>query len=172
MSRRPHFARYGTVSIPRGYCSLCKTYAFIIEGRLQCCDTLAKDEPRGFKQLSEVPIGRKGPNRAAMTSILALQQDRCLYCNRKFGAVVYRKARSFRLRVCWDHISPYCYSLNNHPSNYCAACHVCNSLKSSHIFNSFEAAQGYLYEKWKEKGFSDVPLRIEIRTETPVAKIL
>lgn len=171
---RVHKARYGNVTILRAYCSECRTYALIIDNKLRCCDRrLQEIEASTSKQMSEVPIGRRGPSRKVQLEILKRQEERCLYCKRRFGDIVYRRAKACRLRIEWDHASPYCYSLNNMPGNFVAACHVCNRYKAAHVFNSLEEAQTFLYEKWKEKGYRDLsPVQIELREETPVAEIL
>jgi len=167
-------AFYGTASIPRGYCSECETYAFIIEGKLRCCGERVTDEPTGkFKQESECAPFRKKPGIRVQRTILEQQRNLCFYCERKFGSKVYRKGRTIYLRVNWDHINPYVYSLNNRDQNFVAACHVCNGIKSSLMFRSLDEARTHIFGKWAEKNYSDLPpLRVSIQPETDIAKVL
>ena len=174
--KRPagHMAIYGNVVIPRSYCQDCQSWAFVIDGRLRCCGEKVATNPKKFKQMSEAPLKRWTPGKKDQRRILAEQNHCCFYCGRNFGAVVWRRNNRIALRINWDHRVPFCYGRDNHVRNFVAACHVCNGLKSSHMFKSVEEAQTFLYDRWKQKGYSDSvsDLHIQLRSETPVAKVL
>jgi hypothetical protein len=99
---------------------------------------------------------RRRPSSEFMEVQLQAQRGRCFYCRREFGAMVWRGKRLRVLRLEWEHRVPYAFNQNNQPSNFVAACHVCNGLKSSHCFDSDEEARAYLDAAWKEKGYEDV----------------
>lgn len=174
-NRPSHTAAYGNIYIQRSYCDSCEGYAFILDGRLSCCNKpVEAGDFTKVKRISDCAIGRRGPSSLWRKKILSSQGDRCFYCYRWFGKLVYRKGKPQRLRCHWDHVSPYAYRLDNRDQNFVAACHVCNLLKSAKIFNDPDQARSYLYEAWERKGYSDqMPdVRFEIRPETPVAKVL
>src|SRR3990167_10261859 len=61
-----HIDIYGTTKIPRGYCSLCKDYAFIIDGIIQCCETLVVGSlSRKPKRMIEAEQVRRRPSKKA-----------------------------------------------------------------------------------------------------------
>jgi len=88
MNSRTHMALYGDLAILRGYCSKCMTYAFIIEGKLACCDKPAPRAPEPtskFKRMCDSVYRRKGPGKRWKDYILAIQNGDCFYCFRRFG---------------------------------------------------------------------------------------
>lgn len=87
---------------------------------------------------------------------LEAQDWRCFYCERGFGAKVWRGSNFIELRVEWDHMVPYSFNQNNGASNFVAACRVCNALKSDRMFQSVDAAKVYLNAAWKEKGYEEL----------------
>jgi hypothetical protein len=97
----------------------------------------------------------------------------CFYCDRRFGATVFRAGKPIALRINWDHVNPYAYSLNNHDQNFVAACHVCNGIKSSLIFRSTDEAKTHIAGRWQDKGYTDVSsVQVTIPQETVVAGVL
>ena len=173
MRRQGLWAVYGTVVIPRGYCSECDTYAFIIDQQFACCGNPAETDTERFVRMSDVAAARSGPSKRWRKYILELQQFRCFYCDRRFGSRVYRGLRMVSLCVHWDHVNPYVYSLDNRDQNFVAACHICNGIKSSLIFGSVEDARTHIRSRWEAKGYSDVPrVRNPVHSETTKAKIL
>lgn len=102
---------------------------------------------------SEVALKRKGPGRKEQERVLSEQDGRCLYCLKRLGSLGKRKDKRIALKLNWDHQIPIAYAYDNSGKNFCAACHVCNSLKSSMIFNSLDEARVYLLEARKEKGY-------------------
>lgn len=162
---RPHIALYGNVAVKRGYCSNCSGYAFIVDGRFRCCGERAEGQLKGAKRMMEAPNLRKSPSKAEQRAIIAAQNQRCFYCELLFGSTVYRKARAFTLRICWDHVIPWVYGLDNRNQNFVAACQICNSLKSTVMFSSIEAARTFLNEKRKAKGYTQDRPMLELRRD-------
>lgn len=173
--RTPHLAIYGNIRVTRGYCSNCETYAFVSDGKLRCCERQYGEEPKSQKRMSQAPWLRQRPSAKMQQSILNEQDYRCLYCFRRFGSVVYRNGKTVKLRIHWDHQVPWSYGQNNQPSNFAAACHVCNGIKWAHIFKSIEEIRIYVEAKWREKEYIDEevrPVRIRLSPVSPVAKVL
>lgn len=161
--RAVHSAMYGNIAMKRAYCSSCRTYAFVRDGKMACCgEVLEGAEIKGCKRMSEPPNVRDRPSRKEQKRILSDQHHRCFYCSRWFGTEIWRKARRSNLRVHWDHVIPWVYSLDNRNQNFVAACHVCNMLKGAKMFNSIEEARIYLNARWEEKGFT---------TKAPVCEV-
>lgn len=131
MNRSRHLAMYGKIGIERMMCPECKHLAFIIDGQMACCDMPVEKAAHigKRKRVSDVPVGRSKPPKRAQKRILAEQDYTCFWCARSFGRVVYRRRRSYKLRITWDHIIPYVYSLDNREHNFVASCQVCNALK-------------------------------------------
>jgi len=59
------------------------------------------------------------------------------------------------LRINFDHVVPFAYSQNNYRHNFVAACHICNSIKSSMMFNTLDEARAYIVATWVVKGIRD-----------------
>lgn len=112
---------------------------------------------------------RKRPNARIRQAILSRQRNRCLYCGHKFGTTVRRKrARTATLRLNWDHFVPYAYGLTNGSTNWVAACHVCNNIKSCRMFDTVREAQAYVRARWADKGYELLaPLLSSVLEEQP-----
>lgn len=173
MTRPGRIALYGNVAIPRLYCSNCNCYAFVIDKEFKCCGEPVTEQPTMSKRMSDCPTGRRGPGIKTQQAILRAQDHRCFYCGCSFGQTVYRHSRPLCLRIQWDHVNPYVYSLDNRSQNFVAACQVCNKIKSSLLFGSLNEARTYIFAKWEEKAYSVLsPVRIELRAETDIADVL
>lgn len=135
-----HYAEYGNTRIPRGYCSRCRGYAFVIDQVLQCCDRNTHFESQKVKKMSASAPFRKRPPSAEKILILEKQQNQCLYCGKEFGSIAFRKGKPFLLRLEWDHQIPFAYAQDNKTSNFCAACHICNRIKGALMFKTVEEA--------------------------------
>jgi hypothetical protein len=96
---------------------------------------------------------RRKPGKAVRDRILKRQGDRCLYCEHKFGDTVWRRGQQVTLRLNWDHLIPYAYLAANPDDNWVAACHVCNGIKSSAIFQSVQEARDYILARAAGKGY-------------------
>ncbi len=159
MGPKHGIAMYGSVGLQRGYCGRCECYALIVDGQLQCCDAQVTTEPSDAYRMSEAAHNRKGPSARERYAILKNQENRCLYCLRRFGVTVFRGLNPIMLRVTWDHAVPYTYCRANPASNFVGACQVCNKLKSSSIFDTVDEVRLYVEIKWREKGYSDKKMR-------------
>src|SRR5688572_22071623 len=96
---------------------------------------------------------RRRPSADIRAAILARQNDRCLYCEHRFGTFVRRRGRVISLRLHWDHFVPYAYGQTNEKHNWVAACHVCNGIKYCRMFDTVRDAQAYILARWEEKGY-------------------
>jgi hypothetical protein len=166
-----HVALYGNVSMARSFCSRCKTFAFVLDGRIQCCNAEVEFVASGIQRMSEPEKKRRPPSVSNRREILQAQDNRCLYCEQCFGSTVQIGRRIVVLVLRWDHLDPYCYSFNNHSENFAAACQFCNAWKSGFSFHSLEEIRVYVKNKWA----SVVPIprmREELREAETMAEVL
>jgi CRISPR/Cas system Type II protein with McrA/HNH and RuvC-like nuclease domain len=145
-----HWALYGTVAIRRGFCTHCKMWALVLDGKIQCCDRLFGEDTKRTKRISEPGQARSKPKPETQLRILAEQGSVCLYCGRSFGSWVQRRNKPLQLRLEWDHICPWKYSQDNRQTNFVAACHLCNAFKSDRVFSSIEDVRDHVAQKWAD----------------------
>jgi hypothetical protein len=86
--------------------------------------------------------------------LLNHQRFVCAYCAIPFGSVVLRRGRLSLTSVHFDHFVPHAYLNNNPVGNWVAACNVCNSIKSSLMFDSVEQAAYHITTMWLVKKYS------------------
>ncbi len=100
-------------------------------------------------------IGRRArPTKAIQEQILAEQDNRCFYCGATFGDVASRYGSLVAVKVAWDHALPFSYSQRNPEANWVAACSVCNSIKSNHVFDSIDDARRCIRERRIALGYA------------------
>jgi hypothetical protein len=149
-----HIALYGNVRMNRGYCSICETNAFVIDGKLQCCDKRYEHVPKSYVRICEPENVRRQPSEAAKRYILNEQEHCCIYCSRSFGnytpKIAFQKSsKQYLLKAQWDHLVPFSYNQDNRAENFVAACQLCNAWKSALMFQSLDEARIYLLNKWE-----------------------
>lgn len=154
MELMSYFSCYGTTKIPKDVCPDCERSAFIIDGEFACCGLkAAKEEPRGYKRECETDQNRKqGPPAAMKKLILAAQDGRCFYCERILGFKYRHHGKRVKLKLHWDHLVPYSYLQANDTNNFVAACHICNAVKGSMMFQTIEEARVYVNVRLQEWG--------------------
>ena len=153
VDRRTHLALYGNVALKRAYCEVCQTNAFVIGGKLQCCDRPYDTKPEVIRRESQPAPKRRRPGLTEQRAILEAQDYSCIYCQQRFDSIRYRGKKPFKLRIHWDHSVPFAHTMNNRVENFVAACHVCNPLKSDKIFDSLDDARVYLHTARLGKGY-------------------
>jgi len=154
-SRGAYVGLYGKVRIIKAWCEDCQGYFIVQEGKLSCCDKPIDADPGRYKRESEPEQRRKAPPLKERQKQLEDQHYRCFYCSRSFDSTVYRNGKAVRLKVHYDHMIPYSLTQDNSVSNFVAACHVCNGIKTDFCFHTVEEAQIYIQGRWKEKGYTD-----------------
>ena len=152
IGKRDYIGLYGGVSIPKSWCEECQANSFVIDGEMVCCGIPVELTPERYKRECEPEQRRRTLPLKAREKQLEAQDYKCFYCERTFGSTVFRSGRSIKLRIHYDHMVPYSLSQNNQASNFVAACHICNSIKSDFCFQTVEEAQIYIRQKWVEKG--------------------
>lgn len=157
-------ALYGNVAIEKARCPECGGQSFVRSGRTVCCGATVSTHAARYRRETHPADARRRPPPRLRRRVLEQQGDRCFYCHEPFGATHWRrppaarsrkppKARSFTLRICWDHRVPYSWSKDNGAGNFVAACHVCNALKSDFLFRAEEEARGFLADRRKRGGY-------------------
>ena len=137
---KPVLALYGNIAIPRCYCFKCRAWSLVIDGRTQCCNDLIAENPRRQKRMVEPKNKRKLPSLTERGEILKNQDNRCLYCGKRFGDIVFKDSKPKILRLEWDHALCFSYSQNNKFDNFVAACQICNRLKGNLVFDDLADA--------------------------------
>ena len=155
-SKERVIVQYGNVQLERAMCPNCRQLSFLRNGETICCLREIRKPLTGFEQGSE-PSKQKGrkrrPSPTAQAIILNRQGNRCLYCHQCFGSEQIRYGRIIVLRVNWDHIIPYAYTMNSKASNFAAACQVCNALKASKVFKDIDSVRLYLEVERERNGY-------------------
>ena len=151
--RMRHNAVYGSVVLERAFCTACDCWSIVQDNKHLCCDKRRVIPPKNYKRMVESTSGRKKPGAKDRRKILQEQGNCCLYCTLPFGSKVLRGTKVVKLQLHWDHLVPYSYSQNNLGSNFVAACHVCNNIKSDKCFNSLEEAKQFIIQKRLAKGY-------------------
>lgn len=154
---KDHFKIFGNICIVSAWCADCEDEALVIQNEFSCCGLPYEQKPISkYVRESEPVQKRKKISKSTKDAILKNQNFKCFYCERHFGKSVFKGNKEIILKINYDHKIPFVYNQNNFNSNMVAACHICNSLKSSMIFNSIESAQVYLKTKWDEKNITDL----------------
>lgn len=154
-----HLALYGNVAIERGMCPACERMALILDRCYACCGTPVYESATRIKRIVEPEFVRRRPSPASQREILDLQAHCCAYCDRPFGSWIHTGEKPLQLVVEWDHVTPFCHTANNHPSNFVAACQVCNAIKHDLIFDSLEDIRVHVALKWEARDFADLKER-------------
>lgn len=174
---KQHLAIYGNTQIVRADCWICGRYSFVVDGEIQCCGRPVDVDPAEIQRVSEPETRRRRPSAAHQREILQAQDYRCLYCNVTLDGYVTYHGELQQVRLTWDHMAPYAYTLNNHPENFAATCQFCNAWKSSLIFKTVDEVRIYVEAKWRAEGNQESRLREQglqcpVSTEAKVAKVL
>ena len=151
-------ALYGNVAIKQDFCQQCEVEAFVIAGRLVCCNRPhSVGECVPLKRVSNPCHIRNIPGVRDRRKILKEQQGKCLYCSREFGSLAYTKSKPKKiivLKIQWDHVIPFSYNQNNSTTNFVAACHQCNRMKHNKLFHSVEEIRKYVNKRIEQDGLS------------------
>jgi hypothetical protein len=152
---KKHLALYGNAKITRGWCYVCRRYAFVVDGAIQCCDRPVDDQaPTRARRMSEPLQSRKLPPPKWRAWRMEQQGFRCFYCDRAFDSSVVTmsggRVKKRRLMAVWDHMTPFKYSQDNRDHNFVAACCLCNGIKRDKIFQTIEEARLFLAARWAE----------------------
>lgn len=153
MIKGRHWATYGAVILERQRCPQCRSMCLVVDGRLQCgCEKKAEKENNKYiEQMSPCHGIRRRPPRAEQLKLLELQDNKCLYCGKKFGTrYVHPDYGPSCLTIHWDHRIPFVYTQSNY--GFVAACNVCNSIKSYLMFDTIEEVKNWVSERVKQKG--------------------
>lgn len=169
-----HYAVFGNVVIPRGFCAICRRNSFIEAGKFVCCQSQAPTVSDFYKRESEPQKKRRTPRKLFKDQLLQSQNYRCFYCDKTFATAVYRKGKTVILKVQWEHLEPFSFSQNNEDENFVAACQICNGIKSDLNFQTIEEAKIYVQIKRESKGYVDALPELSNRNSSnpPRKKIL
>jgi len=154
--KKDHIKIFGNVVMVSAYCPECQDEALIAQGEYTCCGASYEEKKLDKIVRESEPVNkRKILGRKSREEILAQQNFCCFYCDRRFGKTVYRKGKPIALKINYDHQVPFAYGQNNSADNFVAACHICNAIKSSMLFDSIDKARLHILAAWAEKGITD-----------------
>lgn len=146
-----HIAVYGVTKIKRAYCELCKDYAFVIDSTFTCCYAPFEEKIDKYKRMSEGSGIRKRPSKEIQKRLLLNQNNKCKYCNIKFGEMYFRDNKPGLSRIHWDHLVPFAYLQENPYNNWVASCNICNLIKSSKMFDTIQEVKDYVIYNRRKK---------------------
>jgi len=142
--------------LERQICPKCGEWCLIKQGKTACCDEIAETTAKRRAQRMSGGSGvRHIPTKDERNRILWKQKQSCFYCGRYFGSAVFRNGHIILLRLEWDHFVPFSFTLAR--QNFVAACHICNRIKASMVFETPEEARQYVSKTREAKGYSEVP---------------
>lgn len=154
MVMKKQLAIFGNIRMLRVYCSKCCGPTLVREGVKLCCNELVSESKiTSVKVECEPQNHRLKPSLRKQREILEKQDNRCLYCNKPFGTPYYRNGKMLFTKLNFDHLVPFAYSKIN-KDNFVAACHICNGIKSSKVFDTVEETFHYIEYQRKKKGIT------------------
>lgn len=171
---KQHLAIYGNVLMARAHCWKCKRFSLVVDGEIQCCGRQIETNPEEVLQISQPESRRRRLSAVHRREILQTQNYKCLYCGISLiDSYAFYHGQVRKVRVNWDHMAPYTYTLNNHKENYAATCQFCNSWKSSLIFKTVDEVRAYVEAKWQGEGKGAKDLcRSEVSNKVRAAPLL
>ena len=142
---------YGNTKLLRGFCKRCRRWAIVLDGLKQCCDKPVDVFVQKKRRMTPAELCRRLPPFRHRKRLLEVYDNRCAYCEQQLGAWVQYHERLLKLRLHWDHNTPWSYSQDNHYENFLPSCHVCNLWKSDRIFQTLDEVRVYVSQKWQEE---------------------
>lgn len=166
---RGYLGIYDTVILQKAWCENCQCYSFVRKNVLQCCDEKTDSVPTAWKRESLATGIRHLPSAQYRRDQLSAQEHRCFYCQMIFGAYRIWGGKRVKIRIHWDHLVPFAYLQSNPDNNFVAACHICNGLKGSKVFQTVEEAMQYVESKRqvREHKMRRMSESIQASEETP-----
>jgi hypothetical protein len=150
-----HIAIYGSVKVKRIRCVSCDCWTIVAsDGKKICCDMPVEEEITHYKSMISSDNPRKQPSKKKKAELLEEFNNSCCYCDKRFGSTVSYNGKERIVRVAWDHVIPYSYSLSNENSNFLPSCNFCNSWKSNLMFETIDDVRVYVNNKWENEGFT------------------
>ena len=146
---------YGGICMPRSFCNLCETMAFVIDGKYACCDNpLQIIDGEVSHRISECAPYRIRISNAQRNMIVLSQDNRCLYCLYKFDWMVKntRTGKKIKLRVEIDHFIPWSH-LQTNKGEMIASCQICNRYKSDKTYDSIDSARVAIRNRRAQRGW-------------------
>ena len=146
---------FGRIALLRQYCPLCKREALVIDGKMACCGVVTEN-PGEYRAKREVDTEkrRKHISRRQKAKIVETQGNKCYYCGTAFGSAVWTPKKGIViLTPVFDHVVCWAFSGDSRVSNMAASCRICNSIKSSYLFENKEDAVRYIKSTWEKKGY-------------------
>lgn len=153
MNKKTMKAVYGKVALTRAYCVKCQCYAFVLDGKLACCNTpITKPETDIVKKMLQGSLRRELLSPNEKRKLLEMQKHKCFYCDCDLNSSWYMGGRMKvprKITIQYDHVVPWVFSNNDDLDNFVAACNVCNMIKKDRIFPTIDKLREWIL--WKRE---------------------
>lgn len=139
----------GNIVLYQHFCPECDDYTLTGEIEFKCdCGKKTREEIKETEIVCHAKRDRL--KKKIKFELLNRQGYKCFWCNREFDSLIVKDGKETILRIHYDHIIPFSYLQGNPRNNWCASCHVCNSMKSNKMFKTEKEIRSYLNKKWKK----------------------
>lgn len=147
---------YGPIPVIRAKCPKCKEWGFIgTNNRCQHCGiVLPEIADRVIYRRESLMLNRMQLPKRLQKELLNIQDYNCFWCGLSFFDEMLnsKTGKCVVPSIHFDHIVPYCYS-GNLAGNWVASCSICNQIKHSKYFRTYEEAYEYINNKREQKGW-------------------
>jgi hypothetical protein len=86
-------------------------------------------------------VNNRNISRTILSGVIETQNHLCIYCQLPFGTVCSTKRGDIIQNAVADHWIPWASGAPNIEENCVASCQLCNSIKSSQLFESIDHAR-------------------------------
>ncbi len=141
---------YGHISIIRAECPDCEYPSFIINSMFVCCSLEATEDNEILLNIiderreSEGEAKRGRLKKIIKDYLIKSQNNRCIYCDKLFGTIYLYGQKPRLVKIHIDHFVSWKYSGDSSENNLVASCDLCNQIKSSLYFETFQEAYVYI----------------------------
>ena len=118
--------------------------------------------PEGVYRAADVlgPSARYRKPNSVKQYLVAVQNNRCFFCDRSFGNYIQKNAaRPEPLRAEDEHFIPRRMLGSRKDENRHAVCHICNRLKSDFVFGNEVQCLEWLRQAWELNGYRETNVR-------------
>jgi 5-methylcytosine-specific restriction endonuclease McrA len=140
----------GKVILYREKCPICGDWCLSgNKQKFECyCGSFTSHSDIDTQKIISAQPRRHIHSEKSKQAILDRQDGKCYWCNRKFGSFIYKNNKIIKLSMCIDHVIPHSYCYHDGEKNLVGACNICNSFKSSKMFDSEKECREHLLSRW------------------------
>lgn len=154
---------YGSVALLSERCPVCGDESFVRDGLTICCGAEVVKPPNRWKRMSTCRDQRKHFTPEYRAALVDSQNGLCFWCGIRFDKQEWRRGRQAKKTINVEHVEPFVFASNESNQNIVASCSICNSIKSSLIFQDIHEARTQIQLRRTTKGYTTTPPRISLR---------